>query len=398
MTQAQYPLPARVLMVESGSGHGGSGQSMLRLCRCLRAEHAAEAQILPAVLHSSAEFFFKSNGFPCHRIAGRWWLARFLAMRRLVRDLTPDIVHANNTPYEQRHLLMAAFLQGAAISCHIRSSRPLTRWEHWLLTRSAYAFGVSRSALRCLESVTPQTRRLWREIAEAIEPGLSDTPVEGVEVDVIASAASARAEARQELGIAREAIAVLLPATLQPGKGQREALAAAAQLRQSSPPVVWLLAGEEHHQSAGFRRWLEAEIAAAGLADRFRLLGHRDDMPRLLASCDIVALPSLLTEGMPCSILEALAAGRPIAASAVGGIPEIVDSEVGALLPPGDSAALAVAISRLAADPVLRQRCGEAGRRRAIERYDIRRAAARMAKVFQAIARMKRRDARANPY
>ncbi|MCX7935817.1 MAG: glycosyltransferase, partial [Planctomycetota bacterium] len=109
-----------------------------------------------------------------------------------------------------------------------------------------------------------------------------------------------------------------------------------------------------------------------------------------LAACDIVTLRSLLTEGVPGALIEAMAAGKPVVASAVGGIPEIVDSEVGALLPPGDSQALAAAIGRLAADPLLCQRCGEAGKRRAAARYDIRRAAARMAKVFSRIAQVKR--------
>jgi glycosyltransferase involved in cell wall biosynthesis len=106
-------------------------------------------------------------------------------------------------------------------------------------------------------------------------------------------------------------------------------------------------------------------IARLGLDDSVELLGPRDDVDALLATADVFVLSSD-SEGMPMSVLEAMAAGLPVVASAVGGVSEIVrDGETGTLVPPRDPVALGRAIARLVEDPALRQRFGAAGRRRA---------------------------------
>jgi glycosyltransferase involved in cell wall biosynthesis len=103
------------------------------------------------------------------------------------------------------------------------------------------------------------------------------------------------------------------------------------------------------------------------------LLGERDDVPELLAVSDVFVLSSR-SEGLPMSVIEAMAAGLPVVASAVGGVPELViDGETGVLVPPGDARALASALRRLLADPELRRQMGDAGRRRAEQLFDLQR-------------------------
>jgi glycosyltransferase involved in cell wall biosynthesis len=118
---------------------------------------------------------------------------------------------------------------------------------------------------------------------------------------------------------------------------------------------------------------VEAEVRRLGLRDVLTLTGTRDDVPALLAQADVFALSSR-SEGAPLSILEAMAAGLPVVASRVGGVPElVVDGETGLLVPPGDPAALAAALGRLVADAGLRDRLGAAGRQRAQRCFDVRR-------------------------
>jgi glycosyltransferase involved in cell wall biosynthesis len=116
---------------------------------------------------------------------------------------------------------------------------------------------------------------------------------------------------------------------------------------------------------------VEAELAHLGLANAVRLLGERTDVPELLAGSDLFVLSSA-SEGLPLSVEEAMAAGLPVVASAVGGVPELVlEGETGYLVPPGQPGRLAAALGSLLADPELRRRMGSSGRARAEERFDL---------------------------
>ena len=117
-----------------------------------------------------------------------------------------------------------------------------------------------------------------------------------------------------------------------------------------------------------------ADVAAAvsshGLSDRVELLGARENVSELLARADVFVLSSR-SEGFPVSVLEAMAAGLPVVATAVGGVAEaVVDGETGILVAPADPEALAAALERLVEDVELRQRLGAAGRARALRLFD----------------------------
>lgn len=117
------------------------------------------------------------------------------------------------------------------------------------------------------------------------------------------------------------------------------------------------------------RPGVEALILKQGLEGRVAVLGARDDVPVLLRSVDVFVLSSRW-EGMPLAVIEAMMSGLPVVATDVGGVSEaVVDGETGFLVPPGNSDALAVALDRLLADPALRRRMGDAGRRRALEHF-----------------------------
>jgi glycosyltransferase involved in cell wall biosynthesis len=142
-------------------------------------------------------------------------------------------------------------------------------------------------------------------------------------------------------------------------KGQDLLLHAMPEIRLHCPPAVLLIVGDGRDRAA-----LEALARDLDLATAVRFLGHRDDIPAILAASEVVAVPSVVEEAFGLTALEGMAAGRPVVAFASGGLPELVrDGETGILVRKGDVAGLASAIRRLLTDPALCQRLGAAGQR-----------------------------------
>lgn len=129
------------------------------------------------------------------------------------------------------------------------------------------------------------------------------------------------------------------------------------------------------------------ERAAAELGEKVAFLGRREDIGALLAASDAFVLPSLF-EGTPLSLLEAMAAGKPIVASAVAGVDELVGHDESALLvPPGDSDALAAALRRIVAEPELRARLGASARHRVETEFAIEPNTRRVLNVYDELLR-----------
>lgn len=157
----------------------------------------------------------------------------------------------------------------------------------------------------------------------------------------------------------RTAPIILTVARLNWQKGHRYLFEAISQVRE----VILLLAG-----GGPEKELLENKVYELGIQDRVIFLGERNDVPQLLANCDLFVLPSF-NEGLPLSVLEAMAAGKAVVATAVGGTPEVVqDGETGILVPPRDPSALANAIQSLLSDPGEACKMGDAGRAR-VQQY-----------------------------
>jgi glycosyltransferase involved in cell wall biosynthesis len=153
-------------------------------------------------------------------------------------------------------------------------------------------------------------------------------------------------------------------ANLRPVKGLDSFIRAASNLTAAHPNVTFHVAGDGPLQSD-----LERLAVERGLKDRFVLEGTLTEVPSFLAGLDVAVLPSR-SEGMSNALLEYMAAGKAIVATAVGGNMRLIDDGVqGLLVPPDDPAALAAAISRLLSDADLATRLGRAARRRVEERY-----------------------------
>jgi glycosyltransferase involved in cell wall biosynthesis len=149
-------------------------------------------------------------------------------------------------------------------------------------------------------------------------------------------------------------------------KGYDDLIAAVALARSRVPDLRCVILGDGPQEAH-----LRSVIAERGLEAHVLLPGRRRDVADVIRCLDVAVLSSR-REGSPLAMLEYMAAGAPIVATAVGGVPELVhDGEHGVLVPPSDPSALAAAIVRLVADPALARRLGDAARARQRERYDL---------------------------
>jgi glycosyltransferase involved in cell wall biosynthesis len=190
-----------------------------------------------------------------------------------------------------------------------------------------------------------------------------------------------RDEVRKELGIDRGAPVVGVVGRLETQKGHVFLLDAWPEIMRAHPDARLLLVGE-----GSLRDALSAQAHRRGVADSVVFTGFRADVPRILDAIDVLALPSL-HEGMPLTVIEAAAAGRPVVATAVDGTPEVVlEGQTGRLVPPADPPALARALQALLADPDEAARMGREARRWARERFDIDVHVEATARVYREVA------------
>lgn len=212
-----------------------------------------------------------------------------------------------------------------------------------------------------------------------------DTLVIGNGVDVARFAAddAERQRTRVELGIPPDAVVSLMVARIVREKGVIEFADAA--LRLATEPRAWfLLAGDALPSD---RTSVAAQVAVHPvnemLGARWQRLGHRGDVERLLRAADVFVLPSY-REGLPRSIIEAMAAGLPVIATDISACRELIrDGETGLLVPPRDAAALAGSIAALLADPSRRQVMGARARTIALAEHDEREVLGRQLAVFR---------------
>jgi len=283
----------------------------------------------------------------------------------------PEIVHG---------LLFHAYILGtfaaklAGVPIVIASRRSLGRfkekkWHYRLAERLANRMtdvivanseAVREDVIR-QEKVEPSRVRV---IYNGIDPSLYDLPADPT--------------LRASLGIPARAKVVGVVANLIHYKGHRFFLQACQEIKRKHQAVTFLLIGD-----GPLRRELEGLARELGLEKDVLFLGSRQDVPQLLALMDVVVLPSL-EEGFPNAILEAMAAGKPVVATEVGGIPEaVVHGETGLLVPPKDPEALADAILRLLDDPQLALEMGRAGRDRVRKAFGLDRMVREMEGLYE---------------
>jgi glycosyltransferase involved in cell wall biosynthesis len=335
------------------------------------------------------------RGHESHLIATTWGMNPIIFPRlaALIRRIRPDVVHTHDVKAEFAGLLAARLLGIPLVGSYYGR---LAMSSKLLKAADLARFPAFRLFDRVLANSEAQRAELlhWgvRDERVVVVPSFVDThtlrpPTAG---DVAA--------ARARLGIAPTQPVLATVAKLALNKGHRDMLHALAAIRAVEPKVLYLVPGEDQlvwRGEGGLRGDLEREAAALGVADNVRFLGYFPDLQTILNATDILVSPSL-REGMQVSLVEAMAAGLPIVATAVGGTPDAVaHGETGLLVPPAQPAALAGAVLELLANRDRMRAMGVAGRRRAEERLDTRVVAAQVLRLCADVvaARGNRRNA-----
>ena len=213
-----------------------------------------------------------------------------------------------------------------------------------------------------------------------VAEGLPDKRIEvvhnGIELGP-EPASDAAADLRRRLELPGDACVIGTVARLDPVKHLRTLIEAAGQLAHRGRPVHVLVIGDGPEREA-----LERETRDRALEHAVHFLGHRDDARAYLPGLDVY-VNSSISEGISLTILEAMAAGVPVVATAVGGTPEVVTDQVGRLVPARDPSALASALGTLADQPSLRATLGRAARRRVAEHFTIETMTARYLAMYR---------------
>jgi glycosyltransferase involved in cell wall biosynthesis len=300
-----------------------------------------------------------------------------LALYRLFRRQRPHIVHL--------HLLKARVLGGMA--ARLARVPLVVETFHGTLFRGYYRGGLTR-LLIALERAVAR----WMDGVVAVSPAVKDELVGhrvvapekvtviplGLDLGRLVRPDLPRGLFRAELGVGPDVPLVGAVGRLVPVKGLDTLLEAAALVARRQPRAVFVLVGDGPQRPV-----LVARTRALALDGQVRFVGWRMDVEHIYPDLDVVVLPSL-HEGTPVSVIEAMAAGRPVVATSVGGVPDLIrDRDTGLLVPPRDPGALAAAILELLEDPALRARLGAAARPAVYPGFDVSRLASDTAAYYR---------------
>lgn len=274
-------------------------------------------------------------------------------LARLIRATKPDLVHLHSRRGADLWGGVAARLTGTPCVLSRRVDNPESRWQVNLKYRLFdHVITISEGIRQVLLSEGLPAGRMTC-VRDAIDAAPFLHPVD-------------RAAFAREFQLPHDATVVGMVAQLIPRKGHRYLIEAVDMLQKDYPALRVLFFGK-----GPLLEQLQGDVSRRGLATVIRFAGFRTDLPRWLGGLDLLAHPADM-EGLGVSLLQASAAGVPIIASRVGGLPEAVANGVnGLLVPPGDVPSLAAAMRRLLDDPALRRRFGTAGRSRVLAEFSV---------------------------
>ena len=300
------------------------------------------------------------------------FLPSVIQVSRAIRRLDADVVHVN-TLYNLQ-CAFAARLAARPLVWHIREmgsdSRParvMLRCVSLLATR---AVAISQAVAGTLGRCGPRLRTIY----DGIELSKFDVPPEVGRV-------------RTELKLAPGAPVVTTVDRIEPWKGQHVLIEAVPRILEKHPDARILIVGAPAANKPEYERRLRARCMELGIEDNVLFTGIRRDIPDVLAASSVLVLPSATPEPFGLTVVEAMAAGCPVVATAAGGpLESVLDGGTGWLVPPNDSEAIAERVCRILEHPGDAQEMGQRGRERARKCFAVERYAQEMAALLEEVA------------
>lgn len=379
MTAAALTRPARLTLLSDAEYFGGAEEYLCLLARRLSREAFDPTMVLPDVPGAKVlEGRMRALGVPVRHLPrlGLAWPSRLSGAVRALREVGGEVLHLNlPSTYD-------GGVSAVSWAAHRAGYRRIVTTEHLpMVDRKYRQFLVKVFFSRWIDRIIVPARAT-RDLLirrHGMRPDRVTAVPNGVE-DTIPLSASERADLRRSWGAEPETVVIGIVGRLTRRKGHHDLLQAVEPLAAEPglPPWVLVVVGEGEEADR-----LRAQGAALERAGRLRWLGQKDDAPRLMRAFDLLTLPSTM-ETMPLTLLEGMAAGLPIVASAIYGIPELVEpGETGWLVPPRDVPALRSRLRELLGDPSRRREMGAAGRARYEREFTARRMAEATAVVLR---------------
>ncbi len=297
-----------------------------------------------------------------------------LRLARIIRRARADVVHLGNGVRANFDGVLACWLTRTPCVCHVKGFEKYGNRERW--------------AARHIDALVCMTEAVKAHcVRHGVEGRTTQVIYDALDEAVFAPQRAAAA-VRAELGITNGAPCVGVIGNIQEWKGQVVLVDAMAHVTSVVPKVHAFIVGGVHRAGAEYHERLQQRVRQLQLDRVLCFTGFRGDVPDVMNALDVVVHTSVRPEPFGRVILEGMLLGKPVVASAAGGVPELIkDGQTGFLAPPGDAPGLAERLIPLLQDAELRQRIGRQAQAWARARFSLPRHVAAMSAIYETVAR-----------
>jgi len=295
-------------------------------------------------------------------------------LARVIRQAEADVVHLGNGVRANFDGILACRLTRTPCVCHVKGFEKYSARERW--------------AARQIDALVCMTNAVRDHCVQHGLRGRATHVVYDALDEIAFRPQRAPAAVRAELGIQNGAPCVGVVGNIQEWKGQGVLIEAMGRLADTFPTVRGLIVGGVHRAGAAYEVQLRERIHALHLDDNVSITGFRTDIADVMNALDVIVHTSVRAEPFGRVILEGMLLGKPVVATAAGGVPELIcDGETGFLTPPGDAAVLAERLIPLLRSPDLRQRIGARARSWAREHFSLQGHVEALSEIYATLAK-----------